>query len=83
MPGRIMTAQQAKKEMGDICNSIKKKGNQVTMRNGQGKKVTVSKNKEVYHRGHCRFGVYSESLDKARGSGKDKLGKGNRRQTHD
>jgi hypothetical protein len=76
-----MTAQQAAKEYPN-CKSLKKKGNSVTVRTPTGT-VVVPKNKEIYHRGSCKFGVYSEALDKKRyhSGTKDKLGKGNRRQT--
>ncbi len=80
MPGRLMTAQQAAKEYGKGCKAIKKHGNEVIFRNPQGKKQTVSKNTEIYHRGHCKFERYSESDDRVRGHG---VGTGNRRHTHD
>lgn len=85
MPGRLMTAQQAVKEYGGGCKSIKKKGNSVTLRNPKGRKTTVSKNQDVYHRGNCKFGVYSEANDRARyhRGAKDKVGKGSSRQKHD
>jgi len=82
MPGRIMSAQQAKREYPHL-RSIKKSGNNVTLKNSAGKKVRVSKNTEVYHRGHGRFGIYSHAEDAARykrGS-RDRVGKGGYRQT--
>lgn len=85
MPGRLMTAQQAAKEYGGSCKSIRKHGNEVTLKNGQGRKVTIPKNKEVYHRGGCDFGVYSESTDHARHKrgAKERVGRGSSRHKHD
>lgn len=63
MPGRIMTAQQAVKEYGSTYASIKMRGNTVTLRNSNGRSITVSKNTKVYHRGRGKFGVYSTARD--------------------
>lgn len=89
MPGRIMSAQHAKKEYPKI-KSIRKSGNNVTLKNSGGKQVTVSKNTRVYHRGHGKFGIYSQSEDKARydprslhnRKGEGRVGKGANRHTH-
>lgn len=89
MPGRIMSAQEAKKEYTKI-RSIKKKGNNITLKNSAGKKTTVSKNTRVYHRGHGNFGIYSNAVDKARYNrrslhnvrGEGRVGKGPDRHKH-
>jgi len=89
MPGRIMTAQQAKKEYPKM-KSITKSGNNITMKNSSGKKVTVSKNTRVYYRGKGKFGVYSRAEDNARYNrrslhnrkGEGRVGKGANRHTH-
>lgn len=83
MPGRIMSAQQAKKKYGSSFKSIKKSGNNVTLKNSSGKKVSVSKNTEVYHRGHGDFGIYGHARDAARykRGARDRVGKGAYRQT--
>jgi len=90
MPGRIMTAQQAVKEYGTRFKSIEQTGNNVTLKNSMGKKVTVSKNTKVYHRGKGRFGIYSVSGDAKRISrgattlgGKGAIGSGPYRHTSD
>lgn len=66
MPGRIMTAQQAAIEYGKRFKSIKRIGNTVTLKNSMGKKVTVSKNTRVYHRGRGNFGIYLAAVDAKR-----------------
>lgn len=86
MPGRVMTAQQAKKEYG--FKSMKASGNKITLKNSQGKKITVGKNDRVYHRGHGNFAPYSESRDANRDSrhdrrSRDRVGKGSYRHTKD
>ena len=83
MPGRIMSAQQAKKEYGSNFKSIKKSGNRVILKNSSGKKVSVSKNTEVYHRGHGEFGLYGHSRDAHRykKGARDRVGKGGYRHT--
>ena len=85
MPGRIMSAQQAKKEYGTKFRSIRKKGSEISLKNSQGKKISVNKNTKVYHRGKGNFGVYSRSGDAARHrrGAKDRIGKGGMRHTHD
>src|SRR6056297_559992 len=92
MPGRLMTAQQAKKEYGKKYKSIKSKGNSVTLKNSEGKKTTVGKNAKVYHRGKGNFGVYSQAKDKKVsasgvnqrfGKGSYGVGTGSYRHTHD
>jgi signal peptidase I len=84
MPGRIMTAQQAKREYKKF-RSIKKRGNTITLKNSSGEKVTVNKNARVYHRGHGKFGLYSNADDAKRykPGAIDRVGKGSRRHTHD
>lgn len=89
MPGRIMTAQEAKKEYTKV-RSITKKGNNITLKNSVGKKTTVSKNTRVYHRGHGNFGIYSNARDRARynprslhnSKGEGRVGKGSNRHKH-
>ena len=89
MPGRIMSAQEAKKEYSKI-RSIKKRGNNITLKNSQGNKVSVSKNTRVYHRGHGKFGIYSHARDEARYNprslhnrrGEGRVGKGSNRHKH-
>jgi len=66
MPGKIMTAQQAAKIYGSTYRSIKKRGNTVSLRNSDGRSISVSKNTKVYHRGKGRFGVYSAARDAKR-----------------
>ena len=90
MPGRIMTAQQAVIEYGKRFKSIKRIGNNVTMKNSMGKKITVSKNTRVYHRGRGNFGIYSAKRDANRISrgattlgGRGAIGGGPYRQTSD
>ena len=65
-----MTALQAYKEYGRKYYSMKNVGNNVTLKNSMGLKVTVSKNSRVYHRGRGRFGIYSAKRDM------DKISKG-------
>lgn len=89
MPGRIMSAQQAKKEYGKDFKSIKKSGSNITLKNSAGKKVSVSKNTKVYHRGHGDFGIYSHAEDNDRYNprslhnrkGEGRVGKGSYRHT--
>lgn len=78
-----MSAQQAKKEYGSHFKSIKKSGSNITLKNSTGKKVSVSKNTKVYHRGHGEFGLYSHSDDAARykRGARDRVGKGGYRHT--
>ena len=85
-----MTAQQAVKEYGKRFKSVKKVGNNVILKNSMGKKITVSKNTKVYHRGHGRFALYSATADMKRISmgattlgGKGAMGSGPYRQTSD
>lgn len=85
-----MTAQQAVKEYGKRFKSIKQIGNNVTIKNSMGKKVTLSKNTKVYHRGRGRFGIYSATADAKRISrgattlgGKGAVGAGPYRHTSD
>jgi len=59
-----MTAQQAYKEYG--FSSMKSSGNKITLKNSDGKTVSVGKNIKVYHRGHGRFGLYSAARDAKR-----------------
>lgn len=90
MPGKIMTAQQAKKEYGGKYNSIKKSGNSVSLKNSSGKNRKVGKNSKVYHRGKGKFAEYSTARDSKRISrgattlgGKGAVGRGPYRQTSD
>ncbi len=78
-----MSAQQAKRVYGAYFKSIQKSGNRVILKNSSGKKVSVSKNTEVYHRGHGEFGIYSHAEDAARykRGAKDRVGKGGYRHT--
>ena len=85
-----MTAQRAVKEYGKRFKSIKLSGNNVTIKNSMGAKVTVSKNTRVYHRGRGNFGIYStrRDMDKvSRGAtalrGKGTVGSGSYRHTSD
>lgn len=64
MPGRIMTAQQASKTHKG--RGITKKGNKVSLKNSDGRRVTVGKNDKVYHRGKGKFGRYSTKADAKR-----------------
>ena len=64
MPGRIMTAQQAAK--AHKGRGITKKGNKVSLKNSDGRRVTVGKNDKVYHRGKGKFGRYSTKADAKR-----------------
>jgi len=57
-----MTAQQAAKEY----NGVTIRGNKVSLKNSDGRKVTVGKNDKVYHRGKGNFGRYSTARDAKR-----------------
>jgi len=84
MVGRIMPATKAKQEYG--FDSIRKKGEQIALRNTSGKPVTVNPSQLVYHRGNENFGIYSETRDKHRissGSDRKHVGTGSYRQTSD
>lgn len=61
-----MTAQKAAKQYGNKYKSIKKSGNNVSMKNSDGRSVSVGKNTKVYHRGHGNFGSYSATRDAKR-----------------
>lgn len=82
MPGRIMTAQQAVKEYRTRFKSIKRIGNNVTLKNSMGAKTTVSKNTKVYHRGRGNFGIYSAAMD-AKRIRRGAIGRGPYRHTSD
>ena len=62
MPGRIKTAQQAAKEH----KGVTKRGNKVSLKNSDGRRVTVGKNYLGYHRGKGKFGRYSTKADAKR-----------------
>lgn len=90
MPGRIMSAQQAKETYGTKYKSIRKVGNTVVLNNSNGKEMTVGKNARVYHRGRGKFAAYSTSRDAqkvSRGAttlgGKGAVGSGSYRHTSD
>ena len=83
MPGPIMTAQQASKKY----KGVTRKGNTVSLKNSDGRRITVGKNTRVYHRGNGNFGQYSASRDAKRFSKGAKtlkpVGTGRYRQTSD
>lgn len=84
MVGPIMSAKKAKDKHDFPSMGIR--GNDITLRNTDGRTVKVDKNAPVYHRGNQNFGIYSTIRDAHRkSSGSDPLhiGRGDYRQTND